>query len=155
MDQFIVSTVDRTILVPKTKRSFSNTKNWKFVLKAGKPVLIGDNIDDGEMPMEVAKTYSGSYPHVMSIVDGGKKVIPKATIQEVPADTGIEFDAVEFLAQDPEPREEALTDLKTKQLLDVCAVLDLSGSPKDTKKVLANKIIQEINVRSGRAEKEE
>ena len=155
MKQYIVSTVDKIILVPKIKRSFSNTEDWKFILSAGKPVLIGDNVDDGEIPREVAKIYSESYRHIYSITDSAAKV---SGTPQGPAPTGsnsddFQFDAVAFLESTPEPTEADLSDMRQKQLLEVCAVLGLSGTPHDSKKLLSAKIVQEIKVRSGTAAK--
>lgn len=148
MGQFLVSTVDRVLLVPKLKRSFTNTEDWEFTFEAGVPVVIGDNVADGEIPMEVAKTYSESYPHVFSITSDGKaKALPETEEPEKTLPDG-EFDAVAFLASNLEPTEKGLAALKQKELLAICEVLELSGSPNDSKKILAAKIVQEIKVRS-------
>ena len=149
MGQFIISTVDKVIEVPALKRSFANKEDWKFELEAGVPVPIGDNVDKGEIPMEVAKTYSESYAHVYSIVDSGKTVASaegKGTETKPPV-TG-EFDPVAFLEGNLEPTEEELADMKQKELLAICEVLELSGSPNESKKVLAAKIVQEMKVRA-------
>ena len=148
MGQFFVSTVDKVLEVPKIKRSFSNKEDWKFELKAGKAVPIGDDVAEGEIPMEVAKTYKDCYPHVYSIVDDGEEVV--STTEDKPQVTPgppAEFDPVQFLAEHPEPTEEGLALIKQRQLLAICEVLELTGSVTESKLVLAGKIVQELKVR--------
>lgn len=137
----LVSTVDKVIVIPKTKSSFSNKEDLKFVLKAGVPL---------EVPEEVAKSYSGAYPQIYKIVESKEKIEVEEKKSSEEDKVAEKFDAVSFLQAQPNATEEELKKLKQSELLAICEALDLKANFNTGVDKLASKIAQELVIRNAK-----
>lgn len=135
----LVSKVDKVLRISK-ERSFLNKETLVFNFKANVPQ---------EVPEDIAKAYSGAYPHIYSIVGSPEPLKP-----EQPASTEkteeVKFDALTFLTQNPKVEEEQLKALKQSELLAICEVLDLKAHPNTGVAKLAAMIAQEVAVQNSK-----
>jgi hypothetical protein len=142
MSLLLVSTVDKTIVVPKEKSSFPNEERLEYHFKAGEPQEVEDY---------VAEVFSKSYPNIYSIVKTTAKVQAPLPGEKESArpEAKVQFDPVGYLTNNPAATEEELKTLKQSELLALCETLELknvasnTGVPK-----LAAKIAQELAVKN-------
>jgi hypothetical protein len=156
-EMYLVSKVNRKLVIPKGKRCFPNKETLEFTFKAGIRLKV---------PAYVAKAYSESYPHVYSIVsneaaeavNAKTPIVPQASRESVsfpkgqlPAAEAAElpvFNAVEFLNNNHPLTKDKLLSLSDKDVFLVAGTLALNPDPNTPKMKLIEQVFTEVEVRN-------
>ncbi|MGD1007434.1 MAG: hypothetical protein ABR980_09420 [Ignavibacteriaceae bacterium] len=140
---YLVSKVNRKLIIPKDKRSFPNKETLAFTFKAGIPQKV---------PAYAAKAYAESYPHVYSIVRDGEAeaIISKAPTVTQTAEVAApsDFNAVVFLNNNHPLTKDKLITLGDKEVFQIAGTLELNPDPNTPKGKLIEQILTEVEVRN-------
>lgn len=141
---YLVSTVDRVLVVPKTKKRFPNEENLKFSFKAGIPQLVPDWL---------AVQYSKDYPEIFSIAESGtpkKNLSAPSSITQSPVKEQVDdnFDAKEFLNQSHPLTQSKLEERSDKELFAISKVLGMRVAFNIGKSRHIERILGEIEARN-------
>jgi hypothetical protein len=138
--KLLVSKVDKTLDIAKSRTNFPNTERLVLNFKAGEPL---------EVPDYVADAYSKSYPGVYSIVDSKEKVkTPPPADPPAGGKTPAPFDAEEYLLENFNASQDDLKELDRSELFAIAKVLNLTAAQNIVTDNLVNKIAQELKIRN-------